>query len=84
MEIYPREGVMKEETFPNTCKHSHQQVCWEFWNLRGQHNLELKKEKPNPQNTCLTTTPSGELAQMIMSTTSKWELKKEAQVACLG
>ena len=43
METYPREGVIKEEKFPNTRKHSHQQVCGEFWNLRGPHNQEEKK-----------------------------------------
>ena len=42
MEIHPRKGVLKEEKFPNTRKHSHQQVCGEFWNLRGQHNWEEK------------------------------------------
>ena len=44
METYPREGVVKEEKFPNTRKCSHQQVCGEFWNLRGPHNLEEKKK----------------------------------------
>ena len=38
-------GVMKEEKFPNTRKPSHQRVCGEFWNLRGQHNREGKKKK---------------------------------------
>ena len=52
MEICPREGVVKEEKFPNTRKPSHQQVCWEFWNLRGQQNQEGKKKKKE-QNTCL-------------------------------
>ena len=31
-------GVVKEEKFPNSRRHCHQQVCGEFWNLRGQHN----------------------------------------------
>ena len=35
---------MKEEKFPNTRKPSHQRVCREFWNLRGQHNQEEKKK----------------------------------------
>ena len=38
----PREGVLKGEKFPNTRKRSHQRVCGEFWNLRGQHNWEEK------------------------------------------
>ena len=47
MEIHPREGVLKEEKFSNTSKPSHQRVCREFWNLRGQHNQEESKtEKP--------------------------------------
>ena len=47
MEIHPREGVLKEEKFSNTRKTSHQRVCGEFWNLRGQHNQEeSKREKP--------------------------------------
>ena len=41
------EGVMKEKNFPNTRKCSHQQVCGEFWNLRGQHNWEGKKKNPH-------------------------------------
>ena len=43
METYPGEGVIKEEKFPNTRKPSHQRVCGEFWNLRGQHNGREKK-----------------------------------------
>ena len=42
MDIHPRKGVLKEEKFPNTRKHSHQWVCGAFWNLRGQHNHEEK------------------------------------------
>ena len=45
MEICPREGVVKEEKFPNTRKPSHGQVCGEFWNLRAQHNWEENKNK---------------------------------------
>ena len=47
METHPGKGVLKEEKFPNTRKPSHQWVCGEFWNLRGQHNREgKKKQKP--------------------------------------
>ena len=32
---------------------------------------------------CLTATPSGEVAQTLTSTTSKWELNREVQAALL-
>ena len=32
-----------KEKFPNTRKPSHNRVCGEFWNLKGQHNPEEKK-----------------------------------------
>ena len=32
-----------KEKFPNTRKPSHQRVCGEFWNLRGEHNWEGEK-----------------------------------------
>ena len=48
METCPREGVMKEEKFPNTRKPSHQWVFGEFWTLRGQHNWEGKKKEYVP------------------------------------
>ena len=82
METPPGEGVMKEEKFPKSRTPSHRWVCGEFWNLRGQHNWEEKKQ--NPQNRCLTATASGEVAQMLTSTTSEWGLNREAWVACLG
>ena len=44
METRPREGVMKEEKFPNTRKPSHWRICRDFWNLRGQHNREEKRK----------------------------------------
>ena len=37
-----------------------------------------KKKKPDPQNTCLTATASREVAQMLVSATSKQGLVKEA------
>ena len=40
METRTGEGIVKEEKFPNSKKPSHQRVCGEFWNLRGQHNWE--------------------------------------------
>ena len=36
------ERSLKKEKFPNTRKHSLQQVCREAWNLRGQKNQEEK------------------------------------------
>ena len=63
METHPREVIVKKK-FPNTRKPAHQQDFGEFWNFRGQHNQERKKKK-NPQITCLTTIPSGEVAQML-------------------
>ena len=70
---------MKEEKFPHSRKPFHRLICGEFWNLRGQHNQEKKKEKP--QNTHLTTTVSGEVAQTLPSVTSKLGLGSEAWAA---
>ena len=75
---------MKEEKLPNTRNPSHWWVSGEFWNLRGQHNLEGKKKKTYTQITCLTAAPSREVAQTLMSTSSEWELNREARAACLG
>ena len=58
---------MKEEKFPHTRKPSHWQVYGEFWNLGGQHHGEEKASKTHS----LTTTPSGEVAWMLASATSK-------------
>ena len=40
------------------------------------------KKKKNPQNTDLTSTLSGEVAQTLTSTNSKQGLNREAQAAC--
>ena len=76
METHPGEGVVKEEKFPNSKKSSHQRVCGEFWNLRGQHNWEKLKKKKTKQNKTptedvpnLTATPSGEASQTLASAT---------------
>ena len=74
---------MKKEKCPNIRKPSHRQACGEFWNLRGQHNQKKKKKTKNPQITRLTTTPSREVAQTLMSTTSKQGLNREAQATLL-
>ena len=78
---------MKEEKFPNTRKPSHWRVCGKFWNLRGQHNWEGKQTNKQTTTTTqimrLTTTPSGEVAQMLPSATSEWGLNREVQAALL-
>ena len=81
MGTHPREGVVKEEKFPNTRKLSHQWVCGEFWVSEG--NI-TRRGKKHPQITCPTTTPSGEVAQTLTYTTSERGLDRESQVACLG
>ena len=81
METFPGEGVIKEK-FPNSRKHSHRRVCGEFRNLRGQHNQE--GEKKPPQNRHLTTTSSGEVAQMLASTTSERRMDREVRAASLA
>ena len=80
MKTHPGEEIVNEEKFPNSRKPSHRWVCAEFWNLRGQHN----QEEETPQNMCLTITPSREVAQTPVSTTSKWGLDGEAQVPFIG
>ena len=55
METCPGDEVVKEEKFPQSRKPFHRQVSKEFWNLRGQHNQEGKKNETK-QNTHLTTT----------------------------
>ena len=70
METRPGEGAVKK--FPNTRKPSHQRVCGEFWNLRGQHNQEGKKNKMKPTELlALTTTFSGEIAHTLTTATSE-------------
>ena len=76
---------MKEEKFPSTREPSHRHVCGEFWHLRGQLNWEGKikkktKKQKNPRNTLLTATPSGEVAQMLLSTSSEQGLNREVSV----
>ena len=73
---------MKEENFPNTRKSSHRWAYGEFWNLRGQHNREGKTKKP--QIMCPTTTPRGEVAQTLVSSTSKRGLNREVRAALLS
>ena len=82
-ETRPGEGVVKEK-FLNTRKPFHQRVCGEFWNLRGQHNREEKKNKTPPHITHLTATLSREVAQTLASTSSELGLNREVPATCLG
>ena len=84
METRLREGVVKEEKFPNARKPSHWQVCGEFRNIRGQHNWEEKKKKKKPTDTGLTATPIGEVFQMLTSTCSNQGLNRKTRTVCLG
>ena len=42
------------------------------------------RKKENPQNMCLTATPSGDVAQILAIATNEWGLDREARVACIG
>ena len=44
-------------------------------------NITRRKKKKNTQTTHLTTTASGEVAQMLMSATSRQGLDREVKVA---
>ena len=80
----PGEGVMKEENFrtagnPLTCGSVGTFGISED-NITGRR----KKFINNPQNTCLTVSPRGEIAQALVSATSKQGPGREVRVACLG
>ena len=79
METHPGERVMKEEKYPNSRKPSHPRVYGEFWNLRAQCNWEETHTHTHThtQNMRLTTTPSREVAQTLVSTTSEQGLDRE-------
>ena len=76
---------MKKEKLPHNRKHSHGRVSGELWRVSGELWILswsiTGKKKRNPQNTYLTTTTSGEVAQTLGSTTSEWGLGREAQAA---
>ena len=67
---------MKGDKFPNTRKPSHQWVCGEFWNLRGQNNWEEKEKKKRTQSL-------REVAQSLVSTSSEQGLNREAWAGCI-
>ena len=83
VETHPGEGVMKEEKFPDNRKPSHSQVHGEFWNLREKHNWKKQTNKQNPHRTHLTAITSGEMAQRLLFTNSKWGLGREMRAASL-
>ena len=75
---------MKKEKFPNRRKPSHWWVCGEFLNLRGQHNWEETKHTHTHTHIMrLTTTPSGEVVQMLASSSSELGLNREVWADCL-
>ena len=83
METCPKKGVIKEK-FPNSRKPSHQWVCEEFWNLRGQHNQEEEKKKKQPTEHTPNCSSQRRSSPDAMSTTSEWGLDREVQVERLG
>ena len=71
-----------QEKFPHSRKSSHRQVCGEFWNLKG--NITGRKHTHTHTHTHtmhLTAAASGEVAQILASTTNKCGLDREAQAA---
>ena len=54
-----------------------------LWGALEPQRKTNNREGKNPQNTRLTITVSSEIAQKLMSTTSKWGLGREAQTASL-
>ena len=75
---------MKEEKFPNTRKPSHQGGLWEV--LESQRATQPGKHThTHTHNTCLTATPSGQVAQTLGATAREGgQTGREVQVACLG
>ena len=73
---------MKKEKLPHNRKHSHRRVSGELWRVSGELWILswsiTGKKKRNPQNTYLTTTTSGEVAEILASATSEWGLGREA------
>ena len=67
-----------KEKFPNSRKSCHRWVYGEFWNLRGQHNREGKKK--THKESAPTATASREVAQMLVSSTSKQGLDREVRL----
>ena len=50
----------------------------------SEGNIRRKKTTITTQNTCLTTTPGGKVAQTLASAASEQGLDREAWAACLG
>ena len=71
---------MKEESFQTVGKPLTGRSLGSFGISEGKITGRGKK---NPQNTCLTTTPSGEVAQTLASINNEWGLNREVLDACL-
>ena len=69
----PGEGVVTEEKFPQNSKPSHRLAHWEFWNFRGQHKREKKKN--SPQNSRQMAITCGEAAHPAASARSERGLR---------
>ena len=78
METRPGEGVM--EKFPKSRKPLTGRSVRSFGISEGN----ITRRKKNPQNMRLTPTPSRDVAQMLVTATSKQGLDREARVPCLG
>ena len=80
--LSPGKEAVKEEKFTNSRKPCHRRVCGEFWNLRGQHNLEKNKNKKHteylPNRNCQQrSSPDSPITDLGV-------LDREARTACLG
>ena len=90
-ESCPGDGVVKLEMFPHNRKPSHRHISGELLNFRGQPNQKHthmhthmhthKHTHTHTHTEYLTPTTSGEVAQTLASTSSKWGLGREVQVA---
>ena len=82
METHPGEGVVKEEKFPNTGNPLTGRSVGTFGISEG--NITWIKRKKKTQIMRLTATPRGEVAQMLVPTSSEQGLNREVWAACLG
>ena len=73
---------MKEESFQTQGNPLTSGSVWSFGISEG--NITSRKKKKKTENTLLTATPSGEVAQKLLSAPSEQGLNRETRVACLG
>ena len=78
-EIHSRKLVVKEQKFPNSRKSSGSVGSFGI----SEGNVTGRKTKTKIQNTLLTETARGEVAQMLTSASSERGLDRETRVACL-